>query len=257
MYKRALRVPRGFLRSDEETDKTLVDTESAGSAVVDTTPEKQAAKPMSRLLHLFRRSLVIFIESCVLRVAYQLSMCMNGIHFLGAMNASVWESLKTMLWPLLLWWLAATLWDRANTSHNLRAATASAYSTIVVMLGLHALVKDIGHAYSQGIDIALSVPSIVIGQSLGIFHEPITAFLARQQRLLIAIMLLALLVCLCLFTLIIPAVPFLFQDWRTGEYGKPTRGCPGLDLEAMFRTVDLRAITLNATLEAILLNTTV
>ena len=136
-------------------------------------------------------------------------------------NESVWEHVKLMFWPALLFWSIEAIFLWKKTNNFLLAKTTILYFTPIVNIIIFYTYSGISGWESFILDTVILGIVITIGQYISyriVTHEPIGE---NQKILWIVLLVIAILVLaamLIVFTYITPEIP-LFRDGPTGEYG--------------------------------------
>jgi hypothetical protein len=147
---------------------------------------------------------------------YAWSGCLAAVGFFGAVNESVWEHLKLLLWPSLAWWLVVV--------RSPAAAAAAAYVGMVLMVNLYyGLLLGFG-VESLASDVGVFALSVFAGQAVGVAVHAEASDSDRHQAATadcVALALLAaLLAALATFTLFwVPSIGWLFGDPRDDGFG--------------------------------------
>ena len=146
---------------------------------------------------------------------YEWSGCSDFAAVFCAVNESVYEHIKIMLFPMLFWWCGAVL-VTSRLSDSLNAATGAMYLSLCLLLVGNAISQAAGFE-SLGYDIVLFLFCIFYGQLLG------AAVFVNRWNLCWPFFLLAMVIMLFTFTFAPPKWPYLFEDHRNGTYGRPLR----------------------------------
>ena len=162
---------------------------------------------------------LLFLVGTAFHFLYQLS---GELFFLGLfvpVNESVWEHLKLVLWPMTLWWTVGYValsrtWELDAPAWFTGALTALLTSQCAIVLLFYFYTGAFG-IEALGIDIALFLLAIVLGQAAGLRTYRRGSGLSWFLPLLLLAGLLALFV---VFTLSPPDLP-LFCDPVTGGRG--------------------------------------
>jgi hypothetical protein len=158
--------------------------------------------------------------SCIgsmMHFAYAWTGCQDWAALLFAVNESVYEHGKIMLFPIVFWWCvvfplcALPLWYTYWS-----AGAVAIYSAAGVLLLGDMVVVGLGFE-SLGVDILLFIVSIFCGQLAGYWA---TGWDIRYWR--VGPSLLFAVVVLCVCTYFPPHTP-LFEDLRNHTYGRPVK----------------------------------
>jgi hypothetical protein len=136
-------------------------------------------------------------------------------------NESIWEHLKLIFWPMLLWWFVGYLVLQKN--HCFNAANWPGSRTVVVLL-CPIVITSFYYTYSSALGIEsfmLDIFSLVLGvtlaQSLAL-HIYNYAKCGKGCVVASFAVLILLAILFTVFTLAPPSTP-LFQDSITKRYG--------------------------------------
>ena len=145
-----------------------------------------------------------------------------------AVNESIYEHIKIMLFPILFWWLcAAAAMPRQFGTQALNAATVAMYLSLCLLLAGNGL-SQAGGFETLAYDISLFVACIFFGQTMGYYYF-YKLNMARDSssggccHLLLAAMVVMLFVC----TFSPPQWAYMFEDHHNAShtfYGLP-EGC--------------------------------
>ena len=161
-------------------------------------------------VHFFLSALVIFCIGSAMHFVFVASGCSPIVGVFAAVNESVWEHAKLMLWPILGWWLCLC-------KGSVQAAVVSTYSAAVLLFAIYAVVSEVAHYEQLWFDIVLFAFCVASGQALGVYV--FERRLPGSEGAYVAA-LTAMIVCLCVFTFAwVPAVPYLFLDHPRQVYG--------------------------------------
>ncbi len=162
---------------------------------------------------------ILFLLGCGAHFLYELSGSQFLVGLFAPVNESVWEHLKLVLWPMILWW--TIYYIRMARRHDIDAAawfmgafTALISAQSVILLLFYFLQGAFG-IESVVVDIMIFFLGILLGQLIGL----------RQYRhgssvsWLVPLMLIAVLIIFSIvFTLLPPNIP-LFENPGTGLRG--------------------------------------
>ena len=161
-------------------------------------------------VHFFLSALVIFCVGSGMHFVFAASGCSSLVGVFAAVNESVWEHAKLMLWPMIAWWLCLC-------EGSVQAAVVSTYSAAVLLFAIYAVVSEVAHYEQLWFDIVLFAFFVASGQAVGVY--------AFERRLpgseeAYTVALAVMLTCMCVFTFAwVPAVPYLFLDHARQVYG--------------------------------------
>ena len=72
---------------------------------------------MNPYLHVIISGAVISGLGSLFHFIYEWSNCLSVVGIIGAVNESVWEHLKILLWPMFGWWMLEILPAVSGTAH--------------------------------------------------------------------------------------------------------------------------------------------
>lgn len=173
--------------------------------------------------------LVVALAGSMFHFAYQWFHCHWFVGCLVAVNESVFEHLKILVFPLLLLWFVDFLAFGDYDSH-VRAVTVAVYSSVTFLVVIHLIVTVWWGYESLAFDIGLFVVSAFVAQYVG--YQCMETQSGSSNRYMLALMIAV--VCHVLFTVCPPRVPFIFEDPRR-FYGTPEL-CYDLDFPAFKNT---------------------
>ena len=162
---------------------------------------------------------VLFLLGFAVHFLYELSGRQMLVGFFAPVNESVWEHLKLVLWPMLLWW--AVYYIRVAQRREIDAsawfmgaflALISAQSSIVL---LFYFLQGAFGVESVIADIIIFFLAVLLGQCVGLRQYHRGSSVSWMVPLLL---IMGLLVLSIVFTLVPPDAP-LFRDPNTGLRG--------------------------------------
>jgi hypothetical protein len=180
---------------------------------------------------------LVSLAGSMFHFTYQWAQCHWAVGFLLAVNESVFEHLKILVFPLLLFWFADYLLFGHAVSH-LISATFAIYSGVAFLFLVHVLVSVIGGYEEFVFDIVLFIVSAFVAQLAG-YWSLYMHFRHWLWVLIIILCFVVAVICHVLFTVCPPHIPVLFEDFR-GFYGMPEL-CYGLDFLAFKNTTPAHA----------------
>jgi L-cystine uptake protein TcyP (sodium:dicarboxylate symporter family) len=162
-------------------------------------------------------AIFIVLFGATLHFTFTLSGNNPIVAWFSAVNESVWEHLKMVFWPSLIWSLIEAI-PLKNASNNFFTAKA---------LGIYAMVlfiPTIFYSYTAFtkesyfiIDISSFVIAVIIGQLVS-YKSLNYRLLNRAANKIGILAIIVLAVCFIVFTFYPPQLP-IFQDSTTGLYG--------------------------------------
>jgi hypothetical protein len=166
-------------------------------------------------LHVLLGGGLLSTIGAMMHFAYVWTECQDWAAVPFAVNESVYEHLKIMLFPILVWWcvLLPLLFSDARLEYW-RAGTVAIYSATGVLLVGNVLLVGLG-LETLILDIILFVVSIICGQLMGFYGTgwPIH-WCVFGPFLIFAV------IVLCAGTYYPMHTP-LFEDLRNHTYGRP------------------------------------
>ena len=160
--------------------------------------------------------IVVSLAGSMFHFAYQWAHCHWFVGCLVAVNESVFEHLKILVFPLLLLWFVDFL-AFGDWNAHVRAVTVAVYSSVTFLVVVH-LVMTVWWGYKSFVfNIILFVVSAFVAQYIG--------YQCMENKTPVsgngfALALLVAVVFHVFFTVCPPRVSFLFEDPR-GFYGTP------------------------------------
>lgn len=162
---------------------------------------------------------ILFVIGAVLHFAYDLLGESPIIGIFAPVNESVWEHLKLILWPTILWWTIYFAAKGKKYEINKNKWFSGALTSLIVSL---VSVPLIFYFYTEAfgienvwIDILILLLALTLGQFAGLHIYKYSKGINPK----IAIIIFVLLVILFgVFTFFTPKIP-LFLDGQSGTYG--------------------------------------
>ena len=139
------------------------------------------------------------------------------IALIAAVNESVWEHLKLVFWPGLIFLLLSFPFLKKKTGNFWAAGTAGLLTMPLTIVVLFYGYKIIFHTHNLVYDIAIFVLAAIVGGAVG-YRLMLRPPFSRTLRRIAAALFLAATLAFSLFSYFPPRYP-LFKDSRTGEYG--------------------------------------
>jgi hypothetical protein len=161
----------------------------------------------------------IIILGSVLHFTFEWSDGNPAVGTLSAVNESVWEHLKLVFWPALLFMLIEYLPLKKTTNNFALAKTAGVYLAIVIIPVIFYSYTAITGESIFLIDISTFVVAVIVGQTLSYRILTHTKLSKGFNRMSIVLLVLQGIVFV-LFTFYPPQLP-IFRDSNTGKYGIP------------------------------------
>ncbi len=161
----------------------------------------------------------IFILAAILHFVYDWSGEVRFLGFFFPVNESVWEHLKLLIIPIILWWVVIyTIDGKKLAIDNSRWITGCLVSLLSSMLFMIAFFYTYTQAFgieSLAFDILDTLLSIIFGQLLGLhFYKHSKGLPSWLGNTLIILVI----VVFAVFTLLTSEIP-LFYDSLSKKYG--------------------------------------
>ena len=179
---------------------------------------------------------LVSLAGSMFHFTYQWAQCHWAVGFLVAVNESVFEHLKILVFPLLLFWFADYLLFGHAVSH-LISATFAIYLGVAFLFLIHVLVSVLGGYEGLVFDIVLFIVSAFVAQLAG--YWSLYMHFRKLWVLIIVLCFVVAVICHVAFTVCPPHIPVLFEDVR-GFYGMPEL-CYGLDFPSFKNTTPAHA----------------
>jgi hypothetical protein len=161
----------------------------------------------------------IFLSGGLLHFLFEWSGGWAPVALIAAVNESVWEHLKMVFWPGLIFALVSYPFLRGRSENFWTAKIAGLLSMPLVILALFYAYKLVFKTHNLAYDIAIFILAVALGQWIG-FSLLQRSRPPRYARLILIAGLLVALTAFSLFSYFPPKYP-LFQDSHTGDYGLP------------------------------------
>ena len=172
-------------------------------------------------IHVYLGGVLLFLIGAMMHFTYVWTGCQDWAAIPFAVNESVYEHIKIMLFPILAWWcvifpiLFSDIWLEYWS-----AGTMAIYCATGVLLVGDALLVGL-RIESLTTDIILFFVSIVCGQTAGYYESR-----WHLHWCVVWLFLTPAVVILCVCTNNPPHVP-LFEDLRNHTYGRPANCTSG------------------------------
>ena len=162
---------------------------------------------------------IIFFIGSLMHFLYDLSGKNIFVGLISAVNESVWEHSKMVLWPVICWW---TIYYMKNNKKNKIDRNKWFTGGLVALLTALITMPMIYYFYTEAfgieiliIDISILFLAILFGQLLGLHVYKYSKGINASVSIRIFIVLILL---FAIFTLYQPHLP-IFKDSSTGQYG--------------------------------------
>ncbi len=163
--------------------------------------------------------IAIFILASLLHFVYDWSGNNKLLGLFFPVNESVWEHLKLLILPIILWWIVIYRIDGQKLAINKRrwitGCLVSLLSSMLFMLSFFYVYTQAFGIESLALDILDTLLSIIFGQLLGLhFYKHSKGVPSWLGKILI----LSVIVVFAVFTFFTPEIP-LFYDSLSKKYG--------------------------------------
>lgn len=165
---------------------------------------------------------ILFIIGTIMHFVYEWSGNSVVVGIFAPINESLWEHLKMVFWPMLIWWfigyciLITTSSTISTVKWFISCAIAELASPIVILFFYFTYTSALG-IESLILDVFSLFLGIAVGQGLAL-HVYKYAKPSRFYLYIAIIILILLAITFTLFTFSPPHTP-LFMDSPTGTYG--------------------------------------
>jgi hypothetical protein len=164
---------------------------------------------------------VLFPFGAGMHFFYELSGCNDFVAIFCAVNESVYEHAKIMLFPILFWWCIVVAIQTTKIEESLNAGTCAIYSSLILLI-IGNGISILGGFENLTYDITLFGVCILFGQTIGwivLCNGPLFPRLQLCCHVLLIIILAVLASC----TFHPPQWPYMFEDHRNHTYGRPEK----------------------------------
>jgi hypothetical protein len=164
---------------------------------------------------------VIGIAGSLMHFVYDWSGGLTAVGLFAPVNESIWEHLKLLFWPALVWWTLGYLLlskkDNISISGLLCSAAAGLFSGPLFITAFYYTYTGAFGIHSLFLDILSFVLGTAVTQFSGLrlYHQEKTA---RSVAILAAGAILLFGAAFLIFTFFPPQIPLL-KDSVTGSYG--------------------------------------
>ena len=162
---------------------------------------------------------LLFSIGSILHFAYDFLMKSPLAGIFAAVNESIWEHEKMVVWPVILWWsLYYILKGKMYGIHKNRwftGALASLFISLVTMPMLYYFYTEAFGVEILWVDILILLLTIAFGQLMGLH---VYQHGKGIPAAIVCIIFVLLILIFILFTFFPPHIP-LFQDGITSGYG--------------------------------------
>lgn len=162
---------------------------------------------------------ILFIIGSLMHFLYEISGKNIFVGLISAVNESIWEHSKMVLWPVICWWSIYYMINGKKNNININKwFTAGLIALLTALLTIPMIYYFYTGAFGVEIliiDISILFFAVLFGQILG-FHF-YKYYKGIKASISIRIFIILILV-FAIFTLYPPKLP-LFKDGQSGGYG--------------------------------------
>lgn len=162
---------------------------------------------------------LLFIAGSLFHFLYELSGSSGIVALIAAVNESVWEHLKMVLLPVILFWSVYYVVKRKKYSIDknkwFTSALASLLTALISMPMIYYFYTEAFGVELLAVDILILFLALLFGQLLGLHFYKHSKAIRWQTAVTILILIIALFM---VFTYYPPKIP-LFMDSTSGTYG--------------------------------------
>lgn len=162
---------------------------------------------------------ILFLSAALFHVIYDLSGQNIVVGLFSAVNESIWEHCKLVIFPPILLWSLFYIINKKPLSINRNKWFTSALAAVITMI---ITIPLLFYFYTQAlgveylwVDIFISFLSVLFGQLIGLHIYKHTKGIDCRIAILILVMII---IVFALLTLYPPKRP-IFRDSVTGKYG--------------------------------------
>jgi hypothetical protein len=182
-----------------------------GAQTTPIAPERAstpiAPERLSIWLHCVAGTLVLWVAGALLHFLFDWTGCSHYVALFSAVNESVWEHVKIMLWPMVLWWFAFGKTYQTILSY----IAVSTYSAAIFMVVVNTYLPS-----TLASNLILFAVSILFGNSVVILTQ--NRFITvKFSMVMVSILFYALLS----FSFQAPEWEHMFLDPVSKTYGIP------------------------------------
>lgn len=162
--------------------------------------------------------IVLFILATIMHFLYELSGNIIIVGFFAPVNESIWEHLKLILVPMILWWSIYYLVRKNEIKSADKWFTALLGALISSLVSIPLLYYFYTEAFGiekVWIDILITLISVAIGQLIGLHFYRYSKGLNKYIALFIIFIIVIIFVVFTVYPAILP----IFKDGPTGTYG--------------------------------------
>ena len=162
---------------------------------------------------------ILFIIGSLMHFLYDLSGKNIFVGLIAAVNESVWEHSKMVLWPVICWWTIYYIKngkkDRIDRNKWFTAGLAALLTALITMPMIYYFYTEAFGVEILIVDISILFLAMLFGQLLGLHVYKYSKGVSASIPIRIFIILILI---FAIFTIYSPHLP-LFKDGPTGQYG--------------------------------------
>jgi len=164
-------------------------------------------------------ALFIIILGSILHFLFAWCGQWTPVALVAAVNESVWEHLKMVFWPGLIFMFLSFPFLRKKTNYFWEAKTLGLLSMPLIILVLFYSYHLVFKTHNLAYDIFIFILAVILGQWIS-YRLMLKSRLRGYSKPIIIGLLLIAVAAFSLFSFYPPRCP-LFQDSRTGNFGIP------------------------------------
>ncbi len=163
---------------------------------------------------------ILFLIGAALHFLYNLTGEAAAVGLISPVNESIWEHLKLVLLPVMLWWVLYyyAKGDEYKINKS-RWFGASLFALITALITIPLLYYFYTGAFgfdSLAVDVSLLFFALLFGQLIGLHYYRYGKGIRPSKVILIFALIFAV---FAIFTFFPPELP-IFRDGATGQYGR-------------------------------------
>ncbi|MBE6764752.1 MAG: hypothetical protein E7546_02585 [Ruminococcaceae bacterium] len=170
-----------------------------------------------QLITAFGGALLEFAIASLLHFLWEWSGELYPVAVFASVNESVWEHLKIMLWPYLIWSFAVYAILKTDPKRLVTARILGAIAIVFVTVSVFYIYSGIIGYSVPAIDISLALIALIIGELVSIRAINSPSITGEYYTIAVAALVLLTVMLLC-FTVSAPQIG-LFRDPSSGTYG--------------------------------------
>ena len=169
--------------------------------------------------NILKASPILFLIGSLMHFLYDLSGKNIFVGLISAVNESVWEHSKMVLWPIICWWtiyyIKNNKKDRIDRNKWFTAGLVALLVSLITIPMIYYFYTGVFGVEILIVDISILFLAVLFGQLLGLHVYKYSKGVNASISIRIFIILILI---FAIFTLYPPHSP-LFKDGSTGQYG--------------------------------------